>query len=73
MTWNKYRSDTHLVKDELARPRVIGKQTFSWDIVRPQVLLTQQKRAVFWPGERERFSLRTLLHEKATPSSHCTC
>jgi hypothetical protein len=44
-----------LVKDELARPPVIGKETFSWGIIHPQVLLTQEKRAVFWPGERERF------------------
>jgi hypothetical protein len=40
-------SDTHLVKDEITRPAVIGKETFTLGTASPQALLTQQKRAVF--------------------------
>jgi len=41
------RSYTLLVKDELARPPVIGKDIFSLGIAHPQALLTQQKSSVF--------------------------
>lgn len=55
------RSDTHLVKDELARPPVIRKDPFSLGIAHPQALLTEEKRAVFC-RERERF-----LPQKTSP------
>ena len=45
--WAKSRSYTHLVKDELARPPVIGKDTFTLRTADPQALLTQEKRVVF--------------------------
>ena len=50
----KCRSYTHLVKDGLARPPVIGKDSFPLGIIHPQVLLTQEKGSVFY-RERERF------------------
>jgi hypothetical protein len=47
------RSYTHLVKGELARSAVIGKDSFTLATASPQVLLTPEKHAVFC-RERER-------------------
>jgi hypothetical protein len=65
-------SYTHLVKDELARPPAIGKDTFTLGTAYPQAFLAQEKCAVFLSRAgkilaTENFSM------KRQPPSHCTC
>jgi hypothetical protein len=64
-----FGSYTLLVKDELARPPVIGKDIFTLGIAYPQALLTQEKRAVFLSRAGKILATENFSMKRRTPVS----
>jgi hypothetical protein len=58
-----------LVKDELARPTMLGKETFTLGTACPQMCLAEEKRAVFLSRAGKVLATENFSMNRRTPVS----